>query len=88
MFSKLHNLYYFVRLCRAYDQARQRRLYRQIAKEKKRLVAAGVDAEQVRLLCRLLANPKNMHAQRRYLQNVTTCNTLINNDCKNAKSDN
>lgn len=74
MFSKLHNLYYTLRFCRSYDKARQRRLYRQIAKEKARLVAAGVDAEQVRLLCRLLANPKNMHAQKRYLDRVKSCN--------------
>lgn len=74
MFSKLHNLYYFVRICRAYDQARQRRLYRQIAKEKKRLVAIGVDGEQVRLLCRLLANPKNLYAQKRYLASLKNNN--------------
>lgn len=65
--GRLCNLYWFLRYHRKYDEAKRRKLYRQIADEKKRLHETGVDAELVRLLCRYLSNPKNRHAEGRYL---------------------
>lgn len=43
------------------------RYYRKIQAEKKRLHRAGVDPEEVRLLCRALSNPKNKAAEMRWL---------------------
>ena len=60
--SRLANLYYLLRCYGHRNQARRRKLYRQIAHERKRLLEAGVDGEEVRLLCRHLANPSNRHA--------------------------
>lgn len=64
---KIQNLYWFLRYHRNYDEAKRRKLYRQIAAEKKRLHETGVDPELVRLVCRFLANPKNQRAKLRYL---------------------
>lgn len=66
--DRLSNLYWFLRYYGHRDQARRRKLYRQIAAERKRLLEAGVDAEEVRLLCRYLANTRNRNAARRYEQ--------------------
>lgn len=60
--SRLANLYYLLRCYGHRNQARRRKLYRFIANERKRLLEAGVDGEEVRLLCRHLANPSNRHA--------------------------
>ncbi|PWB39560.1 MAG: hypothetical protein C3F19_14865 [Rhodocyclales bacterium] len=60
--SRLANLYWLLRCYGPRDQARRRKLYRQIAAERKRLLEAGVDGEEVRLLCRHLANLRNRHA--------------------------
>ena len=60
--SPLANLYYFLRCYGCRNHARRRKLYRRIAAERKRLLEAGVDGEEVRLLCRHLANPGNRHA--------------------------
>ena len=65
--SRLANLYYFLRCYGHRNQARRRKLYRQIAIEKKSLLEAGVDSEEVRLLCRHLANLSNRHASRRLI---------------------
>jgi hypothetical protein len=59
---RLANLYYLLRFYGCRNQARRRKLYRQISHERKRLLGAGVDGEEVRLLCRHLANPSNRHA--------------------------
>ena len=64
MFSRLHNLYWSLRFNR-FSLAARRRYYRQIEAEKKRLVFSGVDAEEVRLLCRYLSNPLNRFAENR-----------------------
>ncbi len=53
-FSKLMNLYWFIRYHRKKNI--KRRYYRYIAKEKKRLHEAGVDNEEIRLLCRYLSD--------------------------------
>ena len=68
--ATLRNLYWFLRYKRAYDQAGRRRYYRRIADEKKRLIDTGVDEEELRLLCRHLANPKNRHSEKSLLKYV------------------
>lgn len=62
MFSKLYNYYWFIRSAR--DLSERRRHYRYAAIEKKRLIESGVDCEELRLLCRHLANPRNRFAER------------------------
>jgi len=63
---KLRNLYYIRRTQRAFDQAGRRKIYRKIAQEKRQLLEAGVDQEEVRLLCRYLSNTANRHAEMRW----------------------
>lgn len=65
MFSELRNLYWWLRLVRGWDLAAQRRYYRKIEGEKKRLLCAGVQEEEIRLVCRYLSNPLNMRALER-----------------------
>lgn len=62
MFSRLFNLYWHIRYYR--DASIKRRYYRYVAVEKKRLIESGVDLEELRLLCRHLANPCNRFAAR------------------------
>ena len=42
-------------------------MYRLIQKEKRRLEEVGVDQEELRLLCRHLANPSNLHSEASWL---------------------
>ena len=63
----LRNLYWFLRARRIWDTAMRRRYYRKINIEKKRLFLLGVDQEEIRLLCRYLANTRNKHAEMRFL---------------------
>ena len=63
LFAPLHNLYWSLRYYRF--PAARRRYYRLISAEKKRLIALGVDMEEVRLLCRSLSNPRNERAEQR-----------------------
>ena len=49
--------------CFKRNSARKRKYYRLIADEKKRLLLSGVDPEELRLLCRYLANPLNEFAR-------------------------
>lgn len=63
--STLANLYWMLRYKRARSTAARRRYYRYISDEKKRLILAGVDEEEVRLICRYLSNPHNKHAETR-----------------------
>ena len=62
-FSKLYNLYWFIRYHRKKNI--KRRYYRYIAAEKKRLLDAGVDNEEIRLLCRHPSNLRNKRAENR-----------------------
>lgn len=62
-FSRLQNLYWFIRHHRKKNI--KRRYYRYVAAEKKRLLDAGVDAEELRLFCRTLARRLNRHAEKR-----------------------
>ncbi|SDZ04220.1 hypothetical protein SAMN05421754_10472 [Nitrosomonas sp. Nm58] len=62
LFSILYNYYWFIRLTR--NASVQRKYYRLVSKEKKRLIDSGVDREELRLLCRYLANPRNRFAER------------------------
>ena len=74
MFSKLHNIYWFIRITR--DRTKKRKYYRQASKEKKRLLEAGVDKEEIRLLCRHLSNLRNAHAEKRledYRSKLESC---------------
>lgn len=50
-----------------------RKYYLLVYKEKKRLENLGVDKEEIRLLCRFLANTRNAQAEKRlelYRQNT------------------
>ena len=64
MFGKLYNLYWYIRYY-SRNKTKKRKYYRYVAKEKKRLIELGADAEEVRLLCRMLSNRRNLHAERR-----------------------
>lgn len=71
MFSKLNNLYWQIRYHR--NPSIKRRYYRYVADEKKRLLAAGVDPEELRLMCRALSGRLNLHAEKR-LKNYRNTN--------------
>lgn len=62
----LRNYYWNLRYSRLWDSAARRRIYRQIAAEKKRLIDSGVHFEEVRLYCRWMANPSNNAARMRF----------------------
>jgi len=62
-FSKLQNIYFFIRFQRRKNL--KRNYYRKAAAEKKRLIESGVDKEELRLFCRALAKPHCEHAERR-----------------------
>ncbi|SDI14554.1 hypothetical protein SAMN05428952_10932 [Nitrosomonas sp. Nm132] len=62
MYSTLYNIYWHIRAAR--NLSIKRKYYRLAAGEKKRLVLAGVDREELRLLCRHLANPCNRFSER------------------------
>lgn len=68
--SRLSNLYWHLRAVRSWDTAGRRRFYRYIEAEKQRLIAEGIDAEEVRLFCRYSANPFNKAAKERLLAYV------------------
>ena len=61
--ANIRNFYWRIRATR--NPSKKRKYYRYVAKEKKRLIESGVDAEEVRLLCRALSNRLNSHAERR-----------------------
>lgn len=63
----LANLYWMLRYHRGRSEARRRYYYRKIFDEKKRLREAGVDSEEIRLLCRHLANPGKKGAELKFL---------------------
>ncbi len=63
MFSKLNNLYWFIRYNR--NKSIKRRYYRYVAVEKKRLIESGVDAEELRLYCRTLSGRLNHPSEKR-----------------------
>jgi len=51
-FDEIRNWYWHVRQLRPDQGAKRRRLYRRIHAQKKRLLVAGVDREELRLWCR------------------------------------
>lgn len=76
MFSKLNNLYWFIRYTRI--KSVKRKYYRYIAQEKQRLIQVGVDAEELRLYCRHLSNLRNERAENRlaaYRKTLKICRT-------------
>ena len=72
--SVLRNLYWQIRYHR--NKSIRRKYYRYVFKEKQRLVELGMDREELRLICRVLANRLNQHAERRL---EAYRETLINN---------
>ncbi len=71
MFSRLYNLYWFIRFTRI--KVVKRRYYRLVTKERKRLLEEGVNDECLRLLCRHLSNLRNSSAEERYLNYRKNC---------------
>lgn len=64
-FSKLMNLYWFIRFSSAKSINKASILSICFAAEKKRLLEACVDPEELRLLCRSLSTRWNIHAEKR-----------------------
>lgn len=62
-FSKLRNFYWYIRYTR--NASVKRKYYRYVLKEKRRLIVSGVDAEYLRLYCRLLSKRQDCHAEMR-----------------------
>lgn len=63
--ANLRNLYWQLRQLGRVERHR-RRIYRHIEAEKKRLEALFFDPEEIRLLCRHLANPRRKRAESTY----------------------
>ena len=61
-FSRLRNIYWLIRYQRKKNL--KRKYYRYAAAEKKRLLNAGVDPEELRLFCRVLSGRLNFHAEK------------------------
>ncbi|MER0205033.1 MAG: hypothetical protein DU480_14530 [Nitrosomonas sp.] len=61
-FSRLQNIYWRIRYQR--NRNLKRKYYRYAADEKKRLLDAGVDPEELRLMWRTLAKQHCEHAER------------------------
>ena len=61
--ADLRHLYWRLRACRKLNQ--RRAIYYRIAREKKRLLAAGVPQIELHLICRVLASRSNDRAQAR-----------------------
>ena len=52
--SLLRNLYWQIRY--TWNKSAKRKYYRYVFKEKQRLIESGADQEELRLICRVLAN--------------------------------
>lgn len=65
--GRLANHYWMLRYTQHRSQAARRLWYRRIETEKNRLFSAGFDREEIRLLCRYLCNPANIHAESAFL---------------------
>lgn len=63
IFTKLRNIYWQIRYVRR--KSSKRKFYRYAAAEKKRLIASGVDLEELSLLCRTLSARLNVNAEKR-----------------------
>lgn len=74
--ANLRNHYWQLRYGRGWDAAKVRRQYRRIFAEKQRLILMGIDEEEIRLLCRHLANLHNKHAERRWKAYVSQLRLL------------
>ena len=55
---------FIVRIYRMNRKSAKRLLYLHVAAEKRCLIELGADPEELRLLCRHLANPRNRFAER------------------------
>lgn len=80
-FSKLQNIYWQIRFQRRKNL--KRKYYRHAAAEKKRLVASGVDPEELRLFCRSLSKPHCEHAERnlKSYRSKVTANPISSCNC-------
>jgi hypothetical protein len=61
--APLRGYYWQLRHVRKWNAAAVRRHYRRIFAEKQRLREKKIDPEEIRLLCRHLANPAKIHAE-------------------------
>ena len=66
-YPELCQMYWHLRYCRDWDESGRVKWYRRIRKEKKRLILDGHHPEFIRLLCRHLANPRNLSPLARLL---------------------
>ena len=64
----LMNLYWHLRDKRTFDSAAQRKYYRRIEVEKKRLHGSGINKELIRLYCLHLADPSREARALRVIQ--------------------
>ncbi len=64
--ADLRQHYWHLRHARGWDGARVRKQYRRIFAEKQRLLEKKIDPEELRLICRHLANPANKQAETRW----------------------
>lgn len=67
MVSELKNLYWQLRSLRKHHKTERRLLYRRIKATREKIILQGADEEEIRLLCRYLANMRNKHGERAYL---------------------
>ena len=75
LLGHIRNLYWHIRAIRPHQQAKRRKLYRQIAKIKAVLTADGLDSEALRLWCRCYTNCYPEAAQARLRQYLRKCDT-------------
>jgi hypothetical protein len=73
----LRHLYWRYRMTRETSRPTKRTLQRKIAQEKARLTAAGLSVIEVHLVCRVLCNPANRAAQRRWSAYVEQTRTGV-----------
>lgn len=66
----LRNLYWQLRYRSHCRETRRSQIYRKITRERRRLVATGVNPESVRLMCRFLVNGRNLKLLARYIHHV------------------
>lgn len=73
--SLIRNLYWHLRALRPGQQAKRRKLYREVEKQKAVLIADGFDPEELRLWCRQYCRCHPDAAQARYEAYLQKTNT-------------
>lgn len=64
--ASLRHAYWQLRWCRVHRVSEIRKCYRRVKRERVELERRGLDAELLRLLCRVLVNPRNEAAELRF----------------------